>query len=531
MMAVTPTYPGIYIEELPSSTHTITAAPTSITVFVGYTHPYKTQNFNQAVEIFSFTDYENLFGGLFASDVFDASVAYAVNQFFLNGGSIAYVVGLQPLYRDATGTVLGTTPIAPPTLTLSSMVFTGREPNDAVAMAVTVNNLNAAGDTADITITYGTRVETYRKVTIAGPSTGVNYIDNRINGVSQLVTVRPAGANYATPIVGPGQVNVAQVFPSAIPVNFATTFSTADFNAVFQDDSSLDKVLIFNLLSVPNVADNGILSEALAFCEKKLAFVIMDPPRQAVADPLIANSTTPPLPLVADEMEGNSGLAPIPKSTNGAIYFPYLKSLDPLTGNTIELPPSGSVCGIYATTDLGRGVWKAPAGLATTILNTTGVVFRGVMTDLRQGTLNQIAVNCIRTFPTGTVVFGARTLVGADTNTAFQQWKYVPVRRMALFIEQSLLYSLKWVIFEPNDEPLWLSIRTTIEAFMMTLFNQGAFQGGTPSQAFQVKCDSTTTSQADIDNGIVNIVVAFAPLKPAEFVIIKIAQMAGQVQQ
>jgi hypothetical protein len=530
-MAVTPTYPGIYIQELPASSHTIIAAPTSITVFVGYTHPYKTQNFNQARELFSFTDYENLFGGLFVSDIFDSSVAYAVNQFFLNGGSIAYVVGLPALYRDAAGAVLGTSPITLPSLTLSSIVFSGREPNDAIPMAVTVNNLNPAGDTADITITYGTRVETYRKVTIIGPTTAASYIDNRINGVSQLVTVAPTGANYTVPIVGSSQVNVAQTFPSATPVNFATTFSGADFNAVFQDDSSLDKVPIFNLLTVPNVSDNGILSEALAFCEKKLAFVIMDPPRQAVADPLIASSTTPPLPLMADEMLGNSGLAPLPKSTNGAVYFPYLKSLDPLTGNTIELPPSGSVSGVYASTDLSRGVWKAPAGLAATIHNTTGVVDRGVMNDPRQGTLNQIGVNCIRTFPTSTVVFGARTLMGADDNTAFQQWKYVPVRRMALFIEQSLLDSLKWVIFEPNDEPLWVSIRTTIEAFMMTLFNQQAFQGTQPSQAFQVKCDATTTTQADIDNGIVNIVVAFAPLKPAEFVIIKIAQLAGQVQQ
>ena len=152
------------------------------------------------------------------------------------------------------------------------------------------------------------------------------------------------------------------------------------------------------------------------------------------------------------------------------------------------------------------------------------------MTDQRQGTLNPIAVNCLRTFPGvgATVVFGARTLEGADANTAFQQWKYVPVRRMALFIEQTLYRNLGWVIFEPNDEPLWVAIRTSVENFMLSLFNQGAFQGTKPSQAFQVKCDSSTTTQQDVDNGIVNIIVAFAPLKPAEFVIIKIAQLAGQ---
>jgi phage tail sheath protein FI len=101
---------------------------------------------------------------------------------------------------------------------------------------------------------------------------------------------------------------------------------------------------------------------------------------------------------------------------------------------------------------------------------------------------------------------------------------------MALFLEQTLYSNLTWVVFEPNDEPLWVAIRTSIESFMLSLFHQGAFQGSTPSQAFQVKCDSSTTTQQDIDNGIVNIIVAFAPLKPAEFVIIKIAQLAGQTQ-
>jgi phage tail sheath protein FI len=521
-MPITPTYPGIYIEEVPSSAHTVVAAPTSITAFVGYSHPYKTPTPGQAIEMFSFTEYEAQFGGLFASDVFDPGLAYAVNQFFLNGGSTAYVIGLQAAYHT-TGPTMA---VAAPTLDISTFRFTAREPTDATALTVTVNNVNAAGDTADVIVAYGGRVETYRKVTVQAPTTGVDYIDNRINGISQLITVAPTGANYATPIaMGQG------TFPSGTPANFTTTFNAGDFADVFNQDSSLDKIPIFNLLVLPGIADNGILSEALAFCERKRAFLIMDPPPQAVADTIIANSTMPPLPLMLDEMLGNAGLAPVPKSTNGAIYFPYLKSSDPITGDIIELPPSGFVSGVYANTDLSRGVWKAPAGIGATVLNTTGVVDRGRMTDLRQGTLNIVGVNCLRTFPTGTVVFGARTLVGADDNTAFQQWKYVPVRRMALFIEQSLYFSLKWVVFEPNDEPLWVAIRTTINNFMMGLFTQGAFQGSKPSEAFQVKCDSSTTTQTDIDNGIVNIIVAFAPLKPAEFVVIKIAQLAGQVQQ
>ena len=201
-----------------------------------------------------------------------------------------------------------------------------------------------------------------------------------------------------------------------------------------------------------------------------------------------------------------------------------------MTGADIELPPAGTVAGIFGRTDLNRGVWKAPAGLETSIFNSPGVVERGKMTDQQQGVLNQLGVNCLREFPgSGTVVFGSRTMVTA--NPALKDmWRYVPVRRMALFLEQTLYNNLGWVFFEPNDDPLWTAIRTSIEAFMLGLFRQGAFQGSTPSQAFQVKCDGQTTTQADIDNGIVNIVVAFAPLKPAEFVIIKLAQLAGQTQ-
>lgn len=525
-MAITPTYPGIYIQELPSSAHTITAAPTSVTVFVGYTHPFKTNsvNWGKAVEIFSFTDYEREFGGLYTSGVIQSHVAYAVNQFFLNGGAVAYVVALQPNYYDAStspptnkGLVSAATlPVAPVKLT-----FTALEPIDQVAMTITISNLqttNSTNDTADLTISYGSRGETYRKVNlIAGDP---NFIDTRINGISQLITTSPTApaTAYVAPFV---LLNQAALGFASPPDPSWTTFNAGDFAPVFAADSSLDKVSIFNLLALPGVADNGVWSEALAFCERKLAFLILDPPAQDSADGDVPLN----LPLIGDDIQGSI----VPKSTNGALYFPYLQSDDPLTGNVMELPPSGFVAGIYARTDVNRGVWKAPAGLETTVINTIGVVERGRMTDMRQGTLNPLGVNCLRDFPgIGTVVFGARTLV--TENPAFEQWRYVPVRRMALFLEQSLYNNLGWVVFEPNDEPLWVAITSSINSFMLSLFHQGAFQGDTPSKAFQVKCDSSTTTQTDIDNGIVNIIVAFAPLKPAEFVIIKIAQLAGQTQ-
>ena len=528
-MPITPTYPGIYIEELPSSAHTIAAAPTSIAVFVGYTHPFKTLpgNFGGALEIFSFTDYEREFGGFFTNAIYGGesneygSMAHAVNQFFLNGGADAWIVALQ--------STVGGVVLIPPTLETggaAGVTFTAREPTDATSeMTVTIANVSA--DLADITITYGTRGESYRKVSLtkldAQGQANPNFIELRIGTAAQpvsgLVTVSPATPPNYPPAFTAGTGTFAHA-----PADGSAVFNVADFTAVFQDDSALDKLSIFNLLVLPGVTNNGILSEALAFCERKQAFLIMDTPHVDVADP--------PTNWVGDFLGnpvGDTAGNIAPTSPNGACYFPYIISTDPLTGATIELPPSGTVAGIYARTDTNRGVWKAPAGLETTVLNTTGVVETGRMTDLRQGVLNLKGIDCLRTFPgVGTVVFGARTLV--SSNTAFQQWKYVSVRRMALFLEQTLYRNLGWVVFEPNDDPLWVAIRTSIENFMLSLFNQHAFQGTKPSQAFQVKCDATTTTQQDIDNGIVNIIVAFAPLKPAEFVIIKIAQLAGQTQ-
>jgi phage tail sheath protein FI len=524
-MPVTPSYPGIYIEELPNSAHTITAAPTSIAVFVGYTHPFKTQTFGKAIEIFNFTDYERWFGGLYVNDRLDNNVAYAVQQFFLNGGSIAWVVGLQPSFWDGTGANQGAFTAATATIATANIVFTAREPTDSQrTMRVLIGNVKpsakqpATAQMGDIQVSYGTQVETFRGVDLGITDTAdPGFVENRINKASSLVQIAPSGSyglTFPAPAVPPVPVALT-VSPAPNPA--FTTFSPSDFAPVFQQDSSLDKLDIFNLLILPGVADAGIWSQALAFCEKKRAFFIMDPPPGRSADG-VGN-----LPLVQDDVDV------IPKSANGALYFPYLLSPDPLTGNQVRLPPSGFVAGIYARTDNNRGVWKAPAGLETTVLNTAGVVEEGRMTDLRQGVLNPKGVNCLRTFAgVGTVVFGARTLV--TQNPAFQQWRYVPVRRMALFIEQTLFANLGWVVFEPNDEPLWLAIRTSIDGFMLSLFRQGAFQGDKPSQAFQVKCDSSTTTQTDIDNGIVNIIVAFRPLKPAEFVIIKIAQLAGQVQ-
>jgi len=247
--------------------------------------------------------------------------------------------------------------------------------------------------------------------------------------------------------------------------------------------------------------------------------LLVDPPSSWNAPADVRDGTT--------GVDGTSPLVPA-RDENAALYFPRVRMSDPLQENRLAtFAPCGAVAGIFARTDAQRGVWKAPAGQDATLLGVRQMGYR--MTDGENGQLNPLGVNCLRTFPvTGNVVWGARTMEGADRLAS--EWKYVPVRRLALYLEESLYRGTKWVIFEPNDEPLWAQIRLNVGAFMHNLFRQGAFQGSSPRDAYFVKCDSETTTQNDIDQGIVNLLVGFAPLKPAEFLIIKISQIAGDIQ-
>lgn len=282
---------------------------------------------------------------------------------------------------------------------------------------------------------------------------------------------------------------------------------------------------IFNLLVLPRVLSDGSGSDqsdadrallwgaASAFCRDERAFLLIDPPRawdtaQEARDD-IANVR---IGVVGD---------------HAMIAWPRLRVADPATGLLRSLDPAGSIAGVAARIDGSRGVWKAPAGLEATILGVRGVTQR--LSDPENGLLNPQAINAIRQFPNGVVIWGARTLAGYD-NSGEQDYKYVPVRRVTLFIEESLYRGLQWAVFEPNDEPLWAQIRLAAGAFMNNLFRRGAFQGQKASEAYFVKCDSETTTQNDINLGIVNVVVGFAPLRPAEFVVITIRQLAGQVQ-
>jgi hypothetical protein len=280
----------------------------------------------------------------------------------------------------------------------------------------------------------------------------------------------------------------------------------------------LDRVDIFNLLCVPGETDAATVSTLQKYCSTKRAFFIVDAPRLATISGLMQSGPvgTPP----------GSGSITGEYASNSAFYFPWIQAPDPLVGNRPTLfPPCGFVAGIYAATDASRGVWKAPAGINAGFTGNTGLQY--VLTDEENGTLNIQAVNCNRQFRVyGDVVWGARTLAGNDQ--AGSQWKYVPIRRLALFLESSLFNGTQWVVFEPNDETLWGQVRLNVGTFLQGLFLQGAFAGSTPQQAYFVKCDGENNPPASIALGVVNILVGFAPLYPAEFVVIQIQQIVAQ---
>jgi len=278
---------------------------------------------------------------------------------------------------------------------------------------------------------------------------------------------------------------------------------------------------LFNILCIPatmNLPDteaSQVATDATSLCAQRRAMYILDVPQHDAGRDTV--------PAIMHWLDANAGL----RNRNAALYFPTFDIADPLNQFRLRrVAPSGTMAGLWARTDGARGVWKAPAGTEATLTGVQQLQYK--LTDPENGVLNPLAINCARNFPIyGAVSWGARTLYGADQMA--DDYKYLPVRRLALFIEESLYRGTQWVVFEPNDTPLWAQIRLNIGAFMQTLFRQGAFQGSTPQQAYFVQCDDKTNPQVTIDQGIVNIVVGFAPLKPAEFVVITIQQIAGQL--
>lgn len=607
-MPVTPTFPGVYIEEISSGVRTIIGVATSITAFIGRA---LSGPVNKATTINSFGDFERIFGGLWV----DSTLGYAVRDFFLNGGSQAIIVRLYHSEAPAPGkpskdkaklTIDGLSLEAAYEGAGGANLRVKVDVATADSVAKQMNLLPE--DLFNIVIqdaSPGGNTEQFLNVSVED---GPHRIDKVLQGESKLMRwsgdfpaaapklPKVKAAKDATKKIAEEQKKLSDLINAKAPdekaiakqktavtdaqkaladalnelsdpisqaekaladakgksaddiqkAKDALTKAEADAGDAVSDGGDLDagdftpangqtdkKGLyaleqvyaidgLFNILCIPPYTATGnvdvsLISEAAAYCEKRRAMLLVDS-RSDWTDKTAAKEK------FSDPNDDNVGT----RSRNAALFFPRLKQPNPLhDGQMEEFVPCGAVAGIFARTDTQRGVWKAPAGLDATLVGVPQLTVP--LTNEENGELNPLGINCLRSFPlSGRVVWGSRTLRGADQLA--DEWKYIAVRRTALFIEESLYRGTQWVVFEPNDEPLWAQIRLNIGAFMHSLFRQGAFQGQTPKDAYFVKCDKETTTQDDINRGIVNIVVGFAPLKPAEFVIIKIQQMAGQIE-
>jgi phage tail sheath protein FI len=613
-------YPGVYIEEIPSGVRTITGVATSITAFIGRC---RRGPVNEPRIVNNMGEFERIFGGLAA----DHTLAYAVQDFFGNGGSQAIIVRLyKPFFADdaaraaALATATAQAQTAADAVSAAAAAAAGvpaatqadvaTAANGAVAAAgapgqaallaaeqvaaaaqtestqpaadadsvaaaaasavavavssaaaqVTPRNrarlifdnsltLEAAtpgawGNQLQVNVDYQTKDAdvTLYNLTIRDKGTGRSEVIRNVTGVAngvRLVSRVLANESSLVRVVDPVPASrpaETPVVPAVVPILVEATGSAVDSQPLSTEDDfmgspnnktglfALEKADLFNLLCIPPDTREGdtpveVYQKAMGYCKERRAMLIVDSPAT-----WSANADT----AAATAVAGLSGLGLNgPAARNAALFFPRIKKSDPMRDGQIDtFVPCGAIAGIFARTDATRGVWKAPAGLDAALNGIAGLQVN--LSDPENGQLNPLGINSLRTFPAaGRVVWGARTLRGADS--IGDEYKYIPVRRLALFIEETLYRSTQWVVFEPNDEPLWAQIRLNLGAFMQNLFRQGAFQGKSPRDAYFVKCDSETTIQNDIDLGIVNIVVGFAPLKPAEFVIIKIQQIAGQI--
>jgi len=518
-------HPGVYIEELPSGSRPIEGVGTSTACFLGFT---ERGPMTAPTLINSWDDYERTFGSLrrVTTPVAGAAaplgdpMGHAVSAFYLNGGTKAYIVRLATGAATATqninsGGVLLTVDGANPGEWANGLVLrlTERTEGGATVFDVRVGRINADGEFSPLEL-LGSVV----------PETGQsNSMPAVINGASRLVRVAiPAGREAALRTHLEGAA-------TATDVTLAGGGNGTDPGATQFEDAfaALSRVRDVNILLLPGqswgaATGRPLLEQAIAHCEAmRNRMVIVD---------------VPPGQELDDESEVNT--LDLPTSTYAVTYYPwplaanpyYSADFNPVTlagpaePRTVLFTPAALVAGLWAKTDARRGVWKAPAGIEFGLLGVSALEFP--VDNDEQDFLNPAGVNALRRMPGfGPVVWGTRT----RSTRANPEWRYVPVRRTAIFIEESVYGGIQWAVFEPNDHRLWSSLRANIESFMNGLFRAGAFQGEKATDAYFVKCGlGQTMTQDDIDRGQVIVLVGFAPLKPAEFVIVRIQQKVGQ---
>ena len=498
-----PSYPGVYIEEVPSGERTISPVATSICAFVGRA---LRGPLNEPTPLAGFAEFERIFGGLWS----ESPMSFAVQQYFQNGGLQALVV------RVHNGSTNAAVDLPCEGRSADKLTITAANPGAWGAhLTATVTHgsppLHAPGFNLIIEDTATSAKEVFSN--LSTDSASPLFVQRVLEQHSVLVR-----SGETVPAARPAQASSLFFTNGADPDGAVVTkhevLSGAELAASKSGIYALDKADLFNVLCIPPYGPTddvqaADLPNALDYCRSRRAILLIDPP--AATDSVA---------------EAAAFMAELPKHENGAFFFPRVLVPNVVADNRVEaFAPCGAVAGVIARTDASRGVWKPAAGLSAQLIGVAGISVP--LSDGENDLLNPLGINCLRDFPLhGTVVWGSRTLKGAEQIAS--EWKYLSVRRTALFIEESIYRGMQWVVFEPNGEPLWAQIRFTVGAFMQNLFMQGAFQGSSPGEAYFVKCDRETTTEADINDGVVNIAIGFALLKPAEFVVLQIRQIAGE---
>jgi len=375
-----------------------------------------------------------------------------------------------------------------------------------------VQNFACAVQGSQLELTSGSRLNS-SSVVVTGLGDGTDAAIDLLLGVANEGTERTGQESLDLLLSGvPGNVSMAGGIDGLEPDQPA-------YDSVF---AALEKYRDISIICLPGqtwyttAAEKLVIDAAVAHAEKmKSRMVIIDPP---------VNTEL--------KTENSVKILDFPSKTYSVVYYPWIKVANPFYNaetnpgvpSTIFVAPSGFAAGVWAKIDGKRGVWKAPAGVETSLLGVAGLQF--TVEDGEQDQLNPLGVNCLRKMPGfGPVIWGTRTLA----TKADPEWRYVPVRRTAIMIERSIFDGIQWAVFEPNKHTLWSSLRVNIGSFMDGLFRAGAFQGEKASDAYFVRCGlGDTMTQGDIDRGQVIVIVGFAPLKPAEFVIVRIQQKVAQ---
>ncbi len=512
-------HPGVYVSEVPSGARSIEGAPTSTTIFVGETE----RGPIGPTKIRSRSDYERLFGGHFrvrdadpALDPTRVLTAYAIDGYYLNGGSTAYVLRAMDDGEDGIGTASrGSVEASSPGLwgNSVSIAFLASGDKDAARFRIAVVYESPEDGERRL-------VEVWDRLSVEPADE--NYVVDRLK--ASLYVRWTEGAAVVAPTKDTMGTPATDDPPEDDIVTGAIALADGDGGGGIVTSTGYGAILAGNLAGVDDAAllvatPDAMLTGATDYADFVDQFVgfAEGRPRQDlffVGDlPSQLGETDPTTETVA----AKEGLT---SSTFAGMYWPHVVVGDPVGAGrnpTITLPPAGYVAGLFGRIDGRRGVWKAPAGTEATLNGTIGLEHQ--LTDLDSDDLNPKGVNALRQIPgAGRVIWGSRTMVPSS------EWRYVPVRRTAIFLRTSIYNGIQWAVFEPNEEALWASLRTSIGGFMETQFRNGAFAGRTSDDAYFVKVDAETTTEIDQAAGIVNILVGFAPLRPAEFVVVKLTQ-------